>query len=130
MDHREGGVERNRHLEELSAAELRAWRDTLGRAYEDYRARGLELDITRGKPSLAQLELSAALDGILEGDYRLADGTDTRGYGGPFQWPQAAVEISGLRRGTGQVQNQSRQRRTRPKEGPTVRDHHRAGMPA
>lgn len=45
-------------------------------------AKGLALDLTRGKPSSAQLDLSApmlALPG--DGDYRAADGTDCRNYG-------------------------------------------------
>jgi DNA-binding transcriptional MocR family regulator len=45
-------------------------------------AKGLALDLTRGKPSSAQLDLSApmlALPG--GGDYRAADGTDCRNYG-------------------------------------------------
>lgn len=43
---------------------------------------GLALDIARGKPSAAQLDLSNAIDGILHGDYRGTDGTDLRNYGG------------------------------------------------
>lgn len=82
-------MNRNRHLEACSASELGAWKSELEQQYRDHRAKGLELDITRGKPSIAQLELSAALDGILERDYRLADGTDTRGYGGLDGIPEA-----------------------------------------
>jgi len=84
-----GGVDRNRHLEEYSAHELRAWRSTLEKRYGEHRASALALDITRGKPAIAQLELSSALDGILDGNYRLADGTDTRGYGGLDGIPEA-----------------------------------------
>jgi len=51
--------------------------------YDELRARGLRLDLTRGKPSAEQLDLSAPL---LElpgaGDHRAADGTDVRNYGG------------------------------------------------
>ena len=50
--------------------------------YETLRARGLSLDLTRGKPGTEQVELSNALDGILQGNYQAADGTDTRNYGG------------------------------------------------
>ena len=82
-------MERNRHLQEFAADELRTWRSELEQRYQDYCSRGLELDITRGKPAIAQLELSARLDGILDGDYRLADGTDTRGYGGLDGIPEA-----------------------------------------
>lgn len=50
--------------------------------YKTFQAKGLKLDITRGRPSSAQLDLSDALDGILEGNYTSADGTDVRNYGG------------------------------------------------
>ncbi|MBW9211406.1 aminotransferase class I/II-fold pyridoxal phosphate-dependent enzyme [Mumia sp. zg.B21] len=52
-------------------------------AYEDLRARGLTLDLTRGKPSSEQLDLSnGLLDLPGKDDFRAADGTDTRNYGG------------------------------------------------
>ncbi len=52
-------------------------------AYEELRGRGLSLDITRGKPSPEQLDLSQTLLSLPgEEDYRAADGTDTRNYGG------------------------------------------------
>ncbi|MGH1562614.1 aminotransferase class I/II-fold pyridoxal phosphate-dependent enzyme [Mumia sp. DW29H23] len=52
-------------------------------AYEDLRARGLTLDLTRGKPSPEQLDLSNALLALPgEADFRAADGSDTRNYGG------------------------------------------------
>ena len=52
--------------------------------YAELRAKNLALDLTRGKPSPAQLDLSNALLGLPgEGDYRDAAGTDLRNYGGP-----------------------------------------------
>lgn len=51
--------------------------------YDALTAKGLKLDLTRGKPSPEQLDLSAALlDLPLSADFRAADGTDTRNYGG------------------------------------------------
>jgi DNA-binding transcriptional MocR family regulator len=50
--------------------------------YAEFQSAKLNLDITRGKPSSAQLDLSDALDGILKGNYKAPDGTDTRNYGG------------------------------------------------
>lgn len=51
--------------------------------YDDLRGKGLSLDLTRGKPSPAQLDL---MDGLLAtslaGDWKAADGTDCRNYGG------------------------------------------------
>ena len=51
--------------------------------YEELRARKLALDMTRGKPCAAQLDLSNGLTTCLGAeDYRAADGTDCRNYGG------------------------------------------------
>ena len=41
-----------------------------------------QLDLTRGKPSDAQLDMADTLDGILQGNYLSADGIDSRNYGG------------------------------------------------
>ncbi len=51
-------------------------------AYADLRAAGMKLDLTRGKPSSAQLDLSTELLSGPGPDYKAADGTDTRNYGG------------------------------------------------
>ena len=79
------------HLEAYSKRQLLAWLSELEEQYRGFQVSGLDLDLTRGKPSIAQLELSAALDGILAGDYRLADGSDARGYGGLDGIPEARV---------------------------------------
>lgn len=50
-------------------------------AYDALRKRGLHLDLTRGKPSSAQLDLSDALLSLPRG-HRTQDGTDARNYGG------------------------------------------------
>ena len=77
------------HLEAYDRGGLARWRDELEGRYRELAASGLDLDLTRGKPAIDQLELSAPLDGILGGDYRQADGTDTRGYGGLDGIPEA-----------------------------------------
>lgn len=69
-------------LESASAAQLREWEATLAKEYEAFKAAGLNLDLTRGKPSADQLSLSNALDGILAGNFKDEDGTDVRNYGG------------------------------------------------
>ncbi len=51
--------------------------------YDAFKAKGLKLDLTRGKPSPAQLDLSAALLSLPgEKDYVAEGATDTRNYGG------------------------------------------------
>lgn len=68
--------------EDLSPDQLRQLGAALDQRYEELRARGLDLDMTRGKPCPAQLDLSADLLHILtKEDYRAADGTDCRNYG-------------------------------------------------
>jgi DNA-binding transcriptional MocR family regulator len=51
-------------------------------AYDDLVAQGLSLDLTRGKPSAAQLDLSAGILSLPGDRYRSAEGTDTRNYQG------------------------------------------------
>jgi len=64
--------------EALAALEART-RD----AYEAFRARGLKLDMTRGKPSPEQLDLSTGLLTLPgNGDYLTEAGEDARNYGG------------------------------------------------
>jgi DNA-binding transcriptional MocR family regulator len=63
--------------------------DQLRSQYADLVSHGLSLDLTRGKPSLRQLDLSNPLLSLPgEGDYRAADGTDVRNYGGPDGLPE------------------------------------------
>ncbi|WP_444887011.1 aminotransferase class I/II-fold pyridoxal phosphate-dependent enzyme [Microbulbifer sp. JMSA008] len=69
-------------IESASFDQLAEWEKELSSHYERIRQHELNLDITRGKPSTEQLNLSDKLDGILCNDYRAAGGTDTRNYGG------------------------------------------------
>ncbi len=69
-------------LRTLPTADLTAFHDTIQLQYGAFRNRGLKLDLTRGKPSAEQLDLSSGLLGLPgESDYIAADGTDTRNYG-------------------------------------------------
>jgi DNA-binding transcriptional MocR family regulator len=68
-------------LAERSPAELAEFRDEQQAAYDALRDRGLKLDLTRGKPSSAQLDLSDGLLGLPR-DVTDAAGVDTRNYGG------------------------------------------------
>jgi DNA-binding transcriptional MocR family regulator len=71
------------NLTQLSTSELTRHRDDLGREYKVLQAQGLALDLTRGKPSAEQLDLSEPLLELPGTGMHLAgDGTDTRNYGG------------------------------------------------
>ena len=62
-----------------------AIREQLSHWHDQYNGLGggnLKLDLSRGKPGVEQVSLSDGLDGILQGNYIAADGTDTRNYGG------------------------------------------------
>ena len=61
----------------------------LNQRLEETKQQQLSLDLTRGKPATAQLDLCNGLDGALQGDYRCADGTDSRNYGGGLGIPEA-----------------------------------------
>jgi DNA-binding transcriptional MocR family regulator len=69
-------------LAALTTTDLTAFHDDVRARYEAFRQRGLSLDLTRGKPSSEQLDLS---NGLLDlpgvADYLAADKTDTRNYG-------------------------------------------------
>ncbi len=70
-------------FQSLSRDELQARRDQQLREYAALKAKKLALDLTRGKPSSAQLDLSNALLTLPgDGNFRDDDGTDTRNYGG------------------------------------------------
>ena len=77
------------HIDKATEAELRAALADLHEHYDALAAKNLNLDLTRGKPSAAQVALSDALDGILDGNYRAADGSDARNYGGLEGLPEA-----------------------------------------
>ncbi|MFJ9315279.1 aminotransferase [Pimelobacter simplex] len=68
-------------LSALSADELATRLTTVRGAYDDLKARGLTLDLTRGKPGADQLDLSNDLLG-LPSSFRDRSGTDVRNYGG------------------------------------------------
>ena len=66
-------------LESSALAELAA---KVREEYAGLKAKGLKLDLTRGKPSKAQLDLSNALLSLPgEGNYTDAEGADLRNYG-------------------------------------------------
>jgi DNA-binding transcriptional MocR family regulator len=74
--------------------ELTAQRDRARQDYDALVARGLKLDLTRGKPSPDQLDLAHALL-QLQGPPTAADGTDLRNYGGLLGLPELREIFSG-----------------------------------
>ncbi len=73
----------------MSPTELADVHSDLQARYARLKEAGLALDLTRGKPSPDQLDLSNALLSLPgDGDYRAADGTDTRNYGGLAGLPE------------------------------------------
>ena len=76
-------------LSDLSPDALAALHGEQTTAYAALAAQGLKLDLTRGKPAPAQLDLSNALLTLPgEGEYKAADGTDCRNYGGGQGLPE------------------------------------------
>ncbi|MEO3760040.1 aminotransferase class I/II-fold pyridoxal phosphate-dependent enzyme [Mycobacterium sp. B14F4] len=73
----------------LGRDDLSAQHEQQKRNYAELQAKALKLDLTRGKPAPAQLDLS---NGLLElpgkDDFRDGDGTDVRNYGGVHGLPE------------------------------------------
>ncbi len=68
---------------ELSKEELEALKSELEAEYSKYQDMNLKLDMSRGKPSTEQLDLSVNMMDVLssEADMKSVDGTDCRNYG-------------------------------------------------
>jgi DNA-binding transcriptional MocR family regulator len=70
-------------LKELTNTDLQKYYSALSSSYEKIQAQKLKLDMSRGKPCTAQLDLSDGLiDCLNKTDYKTIDGTDCRNYGG------------------------------------------------
>lgn len=71
------------HFKKLSIEELQQQHSILAGQYEKFQAQKLKLDMSRGKPCSEQLDLSNDLLNCLsQTDYKTANGTDCRNYGG------------------------------------------------
>jgi len=57
--------------------------------HQAFKSAKLDLDLTRGKPSSAQLDLASQIDHVLNDNYQSRDGIDTRNYGGLDGLPEA-----------------------------------------
>ena len=68
-------AEMNREALEEFAADCK-------KQYEAFQAQGLKLDMSRGKPSPKQLDLTNGItDCLAEDDYKASNGLDCRNYG-------------------------------------------------
>ncbi len=76
---------------EMSKEELLKEKEALEQQFKDVEAKGLNLNMARGKPSKAQLELSNGLMDVLNSDSYFNDetGTDCRNYGVSDGIPEA-----------------------------------------
>ena len=63
---------------QMTAEELKAEQKTLEKRFNDFKAKGLKLDMSRGKPGADQLDLSSEMNDVK--DY-VSDGVDIRNYG-------------------------------------------------
>ena len=76
---------------ELSKEELLVLKNELSAEYDEAKAKGLKLDMSRGKPSPYQLDVEMDFATVMEGvtDYSAEDGTDCRNYGVLTGLPEA-----------------------------------------
>ena len=87
--------------QELSKEELLELKEQLEWQYEDVRGKDLKLDMSRGKPSVAQLDLMNPLLDALnsKSDMKAEDGVDVRNYGdmdGIFEAKNLMGDVMGV----------------------------------
>ncbi|MCI8549921.1 MAG: aminotransferase class I/II-fold pyridoxal phosphate-dependent enzyme [Lachnospiraceae bacterium] len=80
---------------EMTKEELLELKDGLEKQYEEFKAQGLKLDMSRGKPGSSQLDLTNGLLGALD-DYHTEAGVDARNYGVLDGIPEAKKLFSDL----------------------------------
>ena len=67
---------------EMSAAELQSEFNQVKKEYDELKAQGLSIDMSRGKPGADQLDISDGMLSALEGsDFKSENGFDVRNYG-------------------------------------------------
>ena len=76
---------------QMSKEELLALKSDLEKAYDEFKAQGLKLDMSRGKPSSEQMDLSMGMMDVFHSraDLTAADGLDCRNYGNLDGLPEA-----------------------------------------
>lgn len=83
---------------EMSKEELAALKTELEKAYEDAKGKGLKLDMSRGKPSAAQLDMTMPIMDVLnaESDLKTEAGVDCRNYGVMDGIPEAKALMGAM----------------------------------
>lgn len=83
---------------EMSEAQLKEEKQRLQEAYDTFKARGLELDMSRGKPGAKQLEISMGMMDVLHSGEELCceSGIDCRNYGLLSGIPEAKRMLADL----------------------------------
>ena len=83
---------------EMSKDQLRAEKAALEQSYAEFKAKGLKLNMARGKPGPHQMDL--AMDLLKMSDYTTEDGYDARNYGnlGRFgRSPRPVGDVMGVK---------------------------------
>ena len=88
--------------QELSRVELLSLKEQMEKEFEDARRKGLKLDMSRGKPSVAQLDMGMDIFDVLNSgsDMTSMDGVDVRNYGvldGLNEAKQMMADIMGVK---------------------------------
>lgn len=90
---KQGGIRRMfmKKYGEMSREELQVLKAEVEKQYQEIKEKGLKLDISRGKPAKAQLDLAEDMLSILSDneDCKAEDGMDCRNYGGLTGIPEA-----------------------------------------
>ena len=88
---------------EMTKEELLELKRDLSDQYREFQGKNLTLDMSRGKPSAEQLDLSMGMMDVLSSDSDLTceDGTDCRNYGVPGRYQRGEGAVSGYDRGSG-----------------------------
>ncbi|MCI8276054.1 MAG: aminotransferase class I/II-fold pyridoxal phosphate-dependent enzyme [Lachnospiraceae bacterium] len=84
-----------KQVTEMTREELLTFKEEVQKQYEEFKAQGLKLDMSRGKPAAAQLDLTNGLFSALD-DYHTESGLDARNYGVLDGIPEAKKLFSEL----------------------------------
>lgn len=78
-----GSVSVMKNYQSMSKSELQSEYDILNKEYNEFKGKGLKLDMSRGKPSPKQLDLTMPMLDALKSDdiLKAENGFDTRNYG-------------------------------------------------